>query len=357
MNNSTSPQAMTVLGLVPAEELGITLIHEHLFIDLRNQFTVFTDPEKRRISQEMLALSNLGVVRRNPYAILDNLVLDDFGLAVEETGRFAQLGGQTVVDCTSIGIHRSPERLQALAKATGLNVIAGCGYYTYDTHPPAMSGWSAAELAQQMIRDLTVGIDGSGILAGVIGEIGTSDPIHPQERKCLLAAAIAHQATGAAIYVHTYPWGHAGLEAVRRLLAEGVDAAKIVICHVDVEFDLDYLRALLDLGVYLGFDNFGKEFYIDPDDRGFAGGIFARDLERVHVIRQLLSRGHETQILIANDICLKSMLHAYGGWGYDHILRHIVPMLRHEGVPQTAIDTFLIHNPRRLLSQRRQPSK
>jgi phosphotriesterase-related protein len=114
------------------------------------------------------------------------------------------------------------------------------------------------------------------------------------------------------------------------------------------------LRALLDLGVCLGFDNFGKEFYIDPDDRGFAGGIFARDLERVRIIRQLISRGHEAQILIANDICLKSMLHAYGGWGYDHILRHIVPMLRHEGVPQTAIDTFLIHNPRRLLSQTRQ---
>jgi phosphotriesterase-related protein len=353
MSNSTNPQAITVLGRVPVEQLGITLVHEHLFIDLRNQFTVFTDPQKRLLSQEKIALSNLGVVRRNPYAVLDNLVLDDFDLAVEEASRFVQLGGQTIVDCTSIGIHRSPELLYALAEKTGLHVIAGCGYYTYDTHPPAMSSWSVAELAQQMLRDLTVGIDGTGVRAGVIGEIGTSDPIHPHERKCLLAAAIAHQATGAAIYVHTYPWGRAGLEAARRLLAEGVDPQKTVICHVDVEFDLDYLRSLLDLGVCLGFDNFGKEFYIDPDDRGFAGGIFARDLERVRVIRQLLARGHEAQILIANDICLKSMLHAYGGWGYDHILRHIVPMLRHEGIPQTAIDTFLIHNPRRLLSQAR----
>jgi phosphotriesterase-related protein len=351
MSNSVNPHAITVLGPVAVEQLGITLVHEHLFIDLRNQFTVFTDPEKRRLSQEKLALSNIGVVRRNPYAVLDNLVLDDFDLAAEEANRFVQLGGQTIVDCTSIGIHRSPERLQALEKATGLNVIAGCGYYTYDTHPFAMSSWSVAELAQQMIRDLTVGIDGTRVRAGIIGEIGTSDPIHPNERKCLLAAAITHQATGAAIYVHTYPWGRAGLEAAQRLVAEGVESQKIVICHLDVEFDLNYLHSLLDLGVCLGFDNFGKEFYIDPDDRGFAGGIFARDLERVQVIRQLVTRGYETQILIANDICLKSMLHAYGGWGYDHILRHIVPMLRHEGVPQSAIDTFLIHNPRRLLTQ------
>ena len=140
---------------------------------------------------------------------------------------------------------------------------------------------------------------------------------HPHERKCLLAAAIVYQATGAAIYVHTYPWGRAGLEAARRLIAEGVEPKKIVICHVDVDFDLDYLRSPLDLGVCLGFDNFGKEFYIDADDRGFAGGIFARDLERVQVIRQLVARGHE-------------------------------------GIPQSAIDTFLIHNPRRLLSPMRQ---
>ena len=69
-----------------------------------------------------------------------------------------------------------------------------------------------------------------------------------------------------------------------------MEPKKIVICHVDVDFDLDYLRPLLDLGVCLGFDNFGKEFYIDADDRGFAGGIFARDLERVQVIRQLVAR-------------------------------------------------------------------
>lgn len=351
MSNSVNPHAITVLGPVVVEQLGIVLAHEHLFIDLRNQFTVFTDPEKRRLSQEKLALSNIGVVRRNPYAVMDNLVLDDFNLAIDEANRFVQLGGQTIVDCTSIGIHRSPERLHALAKATGLNVIAGCGYYTYDTLPFAMSSWSVSELAQQMIQELTVGIYDTGVRAGIIGEIGTSDPIHPNERKCLLAAAIAHQATGAAIYVHTYPWGHAGLEAAQRLIAEGVASHKIVICHVDVEFDLDYLHSLLSLGVSLGFDNFGKEFYIDLDDRGFAGGIFARDLERVQVVRQLVARGYETQILIANEICLKSMLHAYGGWGYDHILRHIVPMLRHEGVPQSAIDSFLIHNPRRLLSQ------
>ena len=124
------------------------------------------------------------VVRRNPYAVLDNLVLDDSDLAVEEGNGFVQLGGQTIADCTSIGIQRSPERLRALAKATGLNVIAGCGYYTYGTHPPAMSRWSVAELTQQMVKDLTTGIDGSRVRAEIIGEIGTSDPIPMNASVC-----------------------------------------------------------------------------------------------------------------------------------------------------------------------------
>jgi phosphotriesterase-related protein len=341
---------MTVVGPVDVDTLGVTLPHEHFLSDARNQFTEFDDPEKRRISAEPLRMDNLGVVRRNPYGIKDNLVLDDLELAIEEAEAFKALGGKTIVDCTPVGVHRAPEKLQELARRTGLNIIAGCGYYTYDTHPKEMDNWSAEQIADQMLRDLTSGIDGTSIRAGIIGEIGTSKPIRPNERKNLLAAALAFQQTGAGIQVHTYPWGHEGLEAVEILVGAGVDAAKIVICHTDVEIDLNYIKAILKKGVFVEFDNFGKEFYIDPVDRGFAGGIFARDLERVTTIKTLVEGGYDKQVLVTNDLCLKCMLHHYGGWGYDHILRNVVPMMLDEGISLESIDNFLQNNPKSWLS-------
>ncbi len=346
-------QVMTVLGPINAESLGITLAHEHLFIDLRNQFAEFDDPEKRRISHEKLHMGNLGIVRRNPYAIKDNLIINNLNMAVKEATLFSELGGNTIVDCTSIGIHRDPQKLQTLARCTGLNILAGTGYYTHETHPVDMDQWSAEKIADDIISDLTVGMDGTDIRAGVIGEIGTSDPIHPNEKKSLLAAALAFRQIPTAIYVHTYPWGRGGLEATALLLKQQVDPGRIVICHSDVAIDLDYIQALLKRGVFVEFDNFGKEFTIDNVTHGFAGGIFARDIDRIKAIKEILGWGYEKQLLISNDICLKGLLHHYGGWGYDHILRNMVPMMLAEGIPENCIDTLLCGNPKRLLSRSR----
>jgi phosphotriesterase-related protein len=339
----------TVCGEIDAAELGVTLAHEHLFIDLRNQFTPFEDAERALLSEQKVAMANLGVLRRNPYALRDNLLLEDVDLAVEELAPFQKLGGRAVVDCTCHGIHRDARKLREVAERTGLHIIAGSGYYTHDTHPAAMDDWPEEKIADEIVRDLTEGIGGTEIRAGIIGEIGTSDPIHPREIKNLKAAARAFREVPAALYVHTYPWGKAGLEAVKVLLRGGVRPEKIVICHTDVEFDLDYIRALLKTGVVIEFDNFGKEFFVDASERGFAGGIFARDIERVRVLRQLVNEGFEKQLLITNDTCLKTMLHYYGGWGYDHILKNIVPMMEGEGIAPEIAQILLEENPRRLL--------
>ena len=87
-------EVMTVTGPIDADTLGITLSHEHLLLDLRNQFTEFDDPEKRRMSRQPLRMDNLGVVRRNPHAIKDNLLLDDVDLTVCEAEFFKALGGR-----------------------------------------------------------------------------------------------------------------------------------------------------------------------------------------------------------------------------------------------------------------------
>jgi phosphotriesterase-related protein len=128
----------------------------------------------------------------------------------------------------------------------------------------------------------------------------------------------------------------------------GVEAGKIVICHVDVELHTAYLRALLERGLFVEFDDFGKEFDTEAGDRSFAGGPFARDTERVRAVKEILDWGYGDQLLLTTDICLKSLLHAFGGNGYDHILGRVVPMMREEGIPQEAIDALLIANPKRL---------
>lgn len=345
-----STGVMCVTGRVERDQLGVVLPHEHLFIDLRNQFTEPADSEKRELGRQPVCMQHLGVLRNNPYALKDNLVLDDLPTAIDEVRRFAKLGGGTIVDCTSIGIHRDPVKLREVARQTGLNIVAGCGYYTHDTHPPQMHAWDEHFIADQMLHDMLEGIDGSDIRAGIYGEIGTSRQIEANERKALLGVARAFKTHPAEVQVHTYPWAIAGIEAARLLIDCGVDPAKIVICHIDIEFNLPYILDLLKLGVNIEFDNFGKEFYINKADRGFAGGVFARDIERVRVIRDLLEKGFERQILITNDVCLKSMLRAYGGTGYDHILRTIVPMMLDEGLSQTTIDRLLTDNPARVLT-------
>ena len=260
---------ITVLGEISTSDLGVTLPHEHLLCDLRNQYTEAADPEQQRIGRQEITHANVHLVADNPYALRDNLLLDDVDLAVQEVGLFQRAGGTTIVDCTCRGIGPQPRQLKRVSERTGVNIVAGCGYYTQDTHPEEMSAWSAERIADEMLGDLTEGIGNTGIRAGVIGEIGTSHPIHRNEQKNLVAAALAFRQSLAAIYVHTYPWGRDGLAAARILMDAGADPAKIVICHTDVEPDLEYMRSLLELGVYIEFDDFGKEFGVLPA-AGFA---------------------------------------------------------------------------------------
>jgi phosphotriesterase-related protein len=335
----------TVTGNIEVEEMGITLPHEHIFIDLRNQFSEFLDTEKQEISRQKVDINNLGRLRLNPYAIKDNLVLDEFDIAVKELMLFKKEGGNTIVDCTSIGINRQAKKLKNLSLITGVNIIAGSGYYTQDTHPFEMGEWSPERIADNILKDFIDGIDDTNVKAGIIGEIGTSKDILPNEKKNLLAAAIAYKQIEAPIYIHTYPWGQAGLEAVNILLDNQVDPEKLVVCHIDVEPDINYLKALLSKGIYIEFDNFGKEFVIPPSERGFAGGIFIRDIERIKLIKNLINLGYTNRLLMTNDICLKSMLCSYSGWGYAHILKNIIPLMEYEGLEKEIIEQIIVDNP------------
>lgn len=336
---------MTVTGKVHANSLGIVLPHEHAFIELRGLVPEPQAISARVLAREKVSLRNLGKLFRNPYAVLDNAVLDDEAIMEWEILQFKKAGGTTFVDLTLRDIGRDPELLVRLARALNIKVVAGCGYYIKASHPPDMDGKTVELIADEILHEIRYGIDGTTIKAGVIGEIGTSEIIYPNEKKTLIAAALAQKETGLGLHVHTDLWATNGYEVVKILTEHGASPEKICINHIDVDIKMDYIKALLNLGVYVEFDNFGKEFYSDKRHRSVLKGLFARDIERVRAVKALIAEGFQSRILLSNDVCLKTCLHSYGGWGYDHMITNIMPMMEDEGITVEQIQTLMVKNP------------
>ena len=306
---------MTVTGRVETDRLGWILPHEHAFIDLRDLVPAPQAISAKALAQEKVSLSNIGYLHRNPYAVLDNAVIEDEEVAKAELKAFKRAGGGTFVDLTLRDIGRDPVLLAGMSHEVGINIIAGCGYYINASHPPDMDSKSIDSIADEIHREIKFGMDGTNIRAGVIGEIGTSAIIYPNEKKTLIAAAMVQQETGLGLHVHTDLWTRKGLEVIDILTENGAAADKICINHIDVDIGMDYLKALLHRGAYIEFDNFGKEFYADRRHKSVLKGLFARDIERVRTIKAIIDDGYLKQILVSNDVCLKIGLHHYGEIG------------------------------------------
>ncbi len=335
----------TVLGKIERKDFGIISPHEHILIDLGNFFQAHAVKGVADPAKEKVRMDNLGILKRDPYAFLDNLCLDDHELQTRELLYFKAAGGRMVVDATMPGIGRDPRALRQIARKTGLHVVMGTGFYVESSHPATLRDLSDEEIAAGMVREIEVGVEDTGIKAGFIGEIGISEWFSDSERCVLRAAALAQKHTNVSMHVHINPWTTHGLEAADILLQEGVAPNRINICHIDVENREDYIFRLLEKGLYIEFDNFGKEYFIDRDVRNSGYGCFVSDVARVRLIRKLVDAGHVRQLLLSCDVCLKTLLRSYGGWGYDHVLVNIVPMLQEEGLSDTQIHQLIVENP------------
>ena len=335
----------TISGPLPVAALGTTLIHEHLMVNLRCYWSPSDDPE---VAFLPLATERLSRIRANPFAVRDNLLIDEPQLVAGELIRYREAGGATVVDATPPGLGRDVRTLEWLAAETGVNVIAGCGYYIKETHPPGMESRSVDDFAAEMIRDITEGMDGTHLKAGVIGEIGVATcPMDPVERKVLEAAAIAQQETGCAIVAHSAPGDESPFEVLGVLAEAGADLTRVVQSHLDDRFrtDIDKYRRVAEMGANLGLDTFGRELYY----RGRQRQLPTDDV-RVSAVISLIEAGLIDHIFPAQDICFKHELGVYGGHGYDHFIRQIVPRLRVGGVSAGEMDQMLRLNPARVLS-------
>jgi len=326
----------TITGEIDKKDLGLTLPHEHILIDMTNCVDITGNEPK--IFHEKITNSNRYAVFSDPYAILDNALIENDQVAISELKIFKEFGGSTIVDCTPDEIGRNPEKLKRISAMTGVNIVMGCGHYYDKTHSEKIKNASIKEFVEEMRKDLTIGACGTEIKAGLIGEIGTSATISESERKVVRAAGIVSGELDKAVHVHTDLYTENGYEIVEILKNEGAKANRICIDHIDVLIRPEYIYRLLDLGVYIEFDNFGKEFYVNKERR------FAYDLERVKIIKDIIEKGYENQILITNDICLKTMLAAYGGNGYAHILNTVRYMLIEEGVSEKIYKKIMTEN-------------
>jgi phosphotriesterase-related protein len=345
-SNRLSGKVQTVLGPVSPESLGITLIHEHLLVDISCAFSLPEVASERALAYEPLGLENLWWVRQHWTSNLDNLRLLDETTAIAEAERFKRAGGQTVVDVTSTGVGRDPCGLARISRATGLHVLMGSGYYTGIVHPPDMDRKTEDEIAREIIRDVTVGVAETRIRAGLIGEIGCSWPWQENERKAVRAAAHAQLETGAALMVHPGRDVTAPLAIVRELERAGAVLSRTIMCHMERTItDIAGVLELAATGVCLEYDLFGHEssFYPPlPID-------MPNDAQRLAQLEVLIIKGHLKQILISQDVCTKHRLTRYGGHGYDHLLRNVVPCMRRKGFTEEHIWKILMDNPQRLL--------
>ena len=348
-------RVMTVLGPVAPESLGRTLVHEHLFIDLRRSSFVEPPGEVSGIADSPVSALDRGLLERFSCSVEDNLVLDDAALAAKEVARFAEAGGGAIVDVTPIDIGRRPEDLRRVSRETGVAIVMGCGHYCEISYADGVADRSEDELAQAIVAELVHGVGESGVRPGIIGEIGVNGEergtrrlvgsMTETERRVLRAAARAATDSGAPMTIHL----PSRASSVRPVLSEleAVDAPfdRISLSHMDSIPDFALHEEALERGLWIQYDCFGmtleNDWYHDPGDE-----------QRIAWLARHREAGRLDRVLVSHDVWCKAQLAAYGGGGYDYLLTRIVPRLRETGFTETDLDQLFVRGPREFLTWR-----
>ena len=332
----------TVCGDRPAADFAAVMVHEHLLYDITPPGAV---PDNSQITpQNRWQIDYLS--NQTPA----NARQQDVGIAASELTAFCADGGDLIVDQSVGGLARDPTGLQAASLASGCAVVAAAGTYTAAYLDPETQAADTDTLAARFTAEITTGLDGTTVRAGLIGEIGCSWPLQPCESRALIAAAMAAQRTGAGISVHPGRDPRAPFEIVDILGQAGADLTRVAICHMDRTYpepDETGPMALARLGVMVEWDFFGVEssyYWMDPDVE------LPTDRGRLRAFRALIDAGLRDRILVSHDICTRTRARHWGGHGYGHVLRNIVPLMRRMGFAPGDIAHLIRLNPLRLLA-------
>lgn len=394
-------RVQTVTGPIHPDSLGFTLPHEHLFVDfllpdrntgyrragslpegfvrnfqeLGNIYWVPRTPEQLAFwDRPTITLDMLERLRAG-WQTKSNYVLDDESEAMDEVRQYLAAGGRSLVDVTPVGIGREPIRLRRVAQRTGLQIVMGTSFYRWPYRSDAVRAMSAEAMANRMVKEITEGIDGTGIRAGIIGEIpidahsvrldagaqptdaavramwaprydqiraGTAQPeaiYDAEEIKSLRAAAWASRRTGAAITLHAVdPWiGY--LDVLER---EGADLRRVVIGHGS--------WVMADTAMARRAFRRGATVQLEWEMQIMATGETAPVALLLDRVAWAVREGFARQIMLSLDVCLKVGRKRYGGGGLTQVTDRLLPELRSRGVSEADLRIITVDNPARLLT-------
>ena len=315
----------TVRGPVDPAKLGVTLMHEHIFVlsaEVMQNYPESWGDEERRVDGAVARLNELH-----------------------------SRGVNAIVDLTVVGLGRYIPRIQRIAARTPLHIIVATGIYTYNDLPfffqlqgPGTVLGGPETMTDMFVKDIEEGIAGTGVRAGIL-KCATDEPgLTPGIERALRAVAQAHRRTGVPISTHTHARKRRGLDQQRIFREEGVDLRRVIIGHSGDTTDLAYLEELMAQGSYLGMDRFGIDTILPFQDR-------------VQTVATLCERGHAGQLVLSHDAAcfndwlpegaLPSML---PNWHYLHIHNEVIPALKERGVTDAQIHAMLVENPKRIFS-------
>ncbi|MCL4416551.1 MAG: hypothetical protein M1365_07635 [Actinobacteria bacterium] len=340
------PIIQTVSKTIKPDKLGLTLMHEHCLVNL----TICRKNDNNNLSEKKLfdkkiSLKNRGEVIYNNFYFLDNLVSTDIKNPIKELKDFYNSGGTSIVDLTSDDIGRNAESLFYISKKSGINIIMGCGRYVRDSLNKDKIDDKPEKISNDIINEFDNGVGNLKIKPGIIGEIGISNIDDKQEINSLIGAAIAQRKIGCALNIHPPIWDKQGHKILDILVKNGADISKIIISHCDPTIeDFDYHNSLAKRGCYIEYDQFGMELMT------YEGVFLPSDNERIASVKKQIDLGNQDKVLISGDMCFKICFKDWGGYGYTHILKHIIPRMKQTGITDEIIDKILIENPARVLA-------
>ena len=311
----------TIRGPVDSSELGTTYMHEHVFVlspELLQNYPAGWD-EEERVTDAVYKLTEL----RN-------------------------LGVETIVDPTVVGLGRYIPRLQRINTQVDINIVAATGIYTYNDIPfrfhysgPDTLLGGDEPMTDLFIQDIREGIAGTGVKAAFLKCAIDAPGLTPGVERVMRAVAHAHRATGVPITVHTSVHNEGGKVVQRVLREEGVDLSRVVIGHSGDSTDLDYLKSLADEGSLLGMDRFGIDSLLPFE-------------QRVETVVKLCQAGYSERMVLSHDAScyidwfpIQVLAVGAPNWHYRHISEDVLPALRERGVSDEQIRTMLVGNPRR----------
>ena len=304
----------SVLGPLDTGNFGFTLSHEHVLV------------------------SSAGIQQTYPEFIDRAGTIEK---AVHDLSEAYQEGIRTIVDVSTLDLGRDIRLLEEVSRRSGVQIIAATG--TWLDIPRSFRASTPDMIAPLYIREVEVGIEGTGIKAGVIKVANDMGGVTSEGEIILRAAARAHKATGVPISTHTYAPERVGEQQVRIFEEEGVDLNRVYVGHSNDTTDIEYLLGLLRKGVWIGLDRYpGGSRPNTPDWEG-----------RTETAKKLIDAGFGHRIMLSHDWSvsltiaskeLQKERRQYNPDGYLFIKRRGLPRLKEMGVSDQVIRQIMEEN-------------